>query len=154
MLTAILGLFKGWSFLSSIGGWFADAWAWAVKNPLAAIVAALVLNCAVLGWYAHHEATLATKARADEAQAEKALTTEQASNARLTAAIAQQNAALAQLGKASAAAVAQGDRADAAAVTRSDKRAAEAQAITIPPAATGKPDCATPPDVMAARGDL
>lgn len=154
MFTVILGLFKGRSFLSSIGTWFANAWAWAVKNPLAAIVAALVLICAVLGWYAHHEAAAASKARADEAQAEKALTVEQASNARLTASIAQQNAAVAQLGKDSTTAVTQGNQADAAALARSAQRASEAQAIVIPPAANGKPGCPTPADVLAAKKDL
>ncbi|KUR80738.1 hypothetical protein [Novosphingobium sp. FSW06-99] len=154
MLTAILSLFKGWSILSSIGAWFTDAWAWAAKNPLAAAVAALVLICAVLGWYAHHEAATATKARADEAQAEKALTVEQASNARLQAALDAQNAAVAQLGKDSTTDVTQGNQADAAALARSAQRAAEAQAIVIPPAANGKPGCPTPADVIAAKKDL
>ena len=154
MFTAILGLFKGWSLLSSIGGWFANAWAWAVKNPAAAIVASLVLICAVLGWYAHHEATAAAQARADQAQAEAALKVEQASNARLQAAIAQQNAAVASLVAASAQAQAKGAQADAGALARSAKRAGEAQTIVVPPAVTGKPGCPTPADVMAAQGDL
>jgi len=156
MIIAILGLFKGWSLLSSIAGWFTDAWIWAIKNPLAAFLAFALILIVTLGWYASNEASLAANAKANEAQAEKALTTERASNSRLTMAIAQQNAAFAQLGKDSASAVAQGDRADAAAITRSDKRAAQARAITItiPPASTGKPVCATPSDVMAAQGDL
>jgi|GEM_PF-3506378 len=154
MLTAIISAIKLWSIWGRLSAFFDAVAGWVSRNPLAALAAALGLAVAALLWLHHHDLADIAKARADQAQAEAALKTEQASNARLQAAITAQNTAVASLGAASAQAQAKGAKADADALTRSAKRAGEAQTIVVPPAVTGKPGCPTPADVMAVQGDL
>lgn len=158
MFTGILTLIKLGSIWSRIGSIISGACTalagWITRNPVTALIVALCLAVAGCGWYIHHQRGQIVAAKAAGAQDLKALTVQQASNTRLTAAIAQQNAAVAQMGTDSAKAIAQGNQADAAAVARSTARAAQSARIIVPPPAPVQTDCRTPDSVMAAKGNL
>jgi hypothetical protein len=151
---SLLGLAGLWARL---GGWISGALgtvaAAVVRYPWQTMLMIAAFVCGILIWRNDRLAEERDQARTDQALAEKALEVEQASNARLAASIAQQNAAVAALGADSAARVSAGAKADDAAVARSAGRAARAAAIVVP---TGpvQPDCRTPDSVMATKGDL
>jgi cell division protein FtsB len=153
-MISLLGLAGLWARLGGwISGGLSTVAAAIVRYPWQTMLMIAAFVCGLLVWRNDRLAEDAKQARTDQAQAEAALKVEQASNARLAASIAQQNAAVAQLGTDSAKAVAQGNRADADAVARSAGRAAQSARIIVP---TGpvQPDCRTPDSVMAAKGGL
>ena len=151
---AALGLVGLWSRL---GGWISGALgtvaAAVVRYPWQTMLMIAAFVCGILIWRNDRLAEDAKQARADQAQAEAAMKVEQASNARLAASIAQQNAAVAALGTESAARVSAGAKADDAAVARSAGRAARAAAIVVP-TGPAQADCRTPDSVMVAKGGL
>lgn len=153
MLTAILGLFKGWSLLSSIGGWFANAWAWATRNPAWSLCIVLGLASGLF-W---HEWAVKARQVATITAANATLRhdhdIEAATIQTLQSAVAKQDKQIKALGTASATAQAQGDQADQAALDRSKHRTDLSNQIAAapPPAAAA---CRTPDAVMAAKGEL
>ncbi len=155
MLGALLGIGSLFARLGSlITTAFTTAAGWAMRNPAAAAIVGLMLACGVMVWRCDRLAADAKQARTDQAQAEAALKVEQASNARLAASIAAQNAAVAALGTDSAQAVAQGKTALNAALARSATRAAASAQIAVPAASPVQVDCRTPDDVMVVKGKL
>ncbi len=127
---------------------------WVTRNPVAALIGALVLSIGVLGYLVHHERAQVAVAKAAGAQDLQALRVEQTSNGVLNNAIDQQNAAVRSLGTDSARAVAQGKAALNAALARSATRAAASAQIAVPAAAPLQADCRTPDSVMAVKGKL
>lgn len=141
----------GWA-LKALGG-IESAITWCFATWTRALITIALVIAAIAAWDIHHLRTELATAQAHDAATQKALIVQQASNARLAASIAQQNAAVAALGTDSAEAVAQGNRADADAVARSTARAAQSARIIVP---TGpvQADCRTPDSVMAVKGGL
>lgn len=155
MTALLLGAAGLWSRLAALfTAALSGVTGFVTRNPQLALTLAFAFACGVLIWRTDRLAEQRNQARADQAQAETALKTEQASNTRLTAAIAQQNAAVAKLGTDSAAAVAQGNAALSAAATRSTARAAQSARIVVPVGGVTQADCRTPDAVMAAKGGL
>ena len=157
-MLGFLALLKLGSIWTRIGGAVSGACnafaVWVVRNPIPALIGALVLAIGVLGWLVHHERAQVAVAKAAGAQDLKVLRVEQTSNGVLNNAIDQQNAAVRSLGTDSARAVAQGKAALNAALARSATRAAASAQIAVPAAAPLQADCRTPDSVMAVKGKL
>lgn len=150
-LIARLGLGLIFGRLKSMLG---VALSWVLKNPqLAAIIALTLALVLAIGTHERDKRRIAL-ATARAVASDQARAISNASVDRLTAQIATQNAAVAQLGQASATARAQGAAALAATAPAAARRTSEATAIAATHATPHMPNCPTPAAVMAAKGDL
>lgn len=153
MISIVWGLLSaGWGRVMSA---LAAGWGWACRNPAWALATAAVLFGA---WEWHEAASVKrdlTVARAAFATEQAAFRQCAANGATLQAALAAQNASIEGLHRDSDARQNAAQAAQRAAVARDAGLLATATRIAAdaphgPPAAS----CATPPDVLAARGDL
>ena len=141
--------------LGRIGSALGASFSWALRTQIPLLAGLLTMLVAVVGW---HEYGVKTRQVAGltavNATLRHDLDVDATTIQNLQAAITKQNAAIADMKKASDQAQAAGAKAVQQALARSASRAVLSNAITVPAKAPATCDARTPGDVLNAKGSL